>query len=42
MTTSSPPDHVLKNFRDRAVAYPQDVWVVDQPLFRATYEAVRP
>ena len=35
-------DYVLKNFRDRAVAYPEDVWVVDQSLFRATYEAVPP
>jgi len=35
-------DYVLKNFRDRAVAYPDDVWVVDQSLFRATYEAVQP
>ncbi len=35
-------DYVLKNFCDREVAYPQDVWVVDQSLFRATYEAVRP
>jgi hypothetical protein len=35
-------DYVLKNFRDRAVAYPEDVWVVDQSLFRATYEVVRP
>lgn len=35
-------DYVLKNFRDRSVSYPQDVWVVDQSLFRATYEAVRP
>ena len=28
--------------RDRAVAYPEDVWVVDQALFRATYEVVKP
>lgn len=37
-----PGDYVLKNHRDRAVAYPEDVWVVDQTLFRATYEAVKP
>lgn len=37
-----PGDFVLKNFRDRAVAHPEDVWVVDQALFRATYEAVKP
>jgi hypothetical protein len=36
-----PGDFVLKNYRDRAVAYPEDVWVVDQSLFRATYEAVK-
>jgi hypothetical protein len=35
-------DYVLKNFRDRAVPYPVDVWVVDQALFRATYEVVKP
>lgn len=35
-------DYALKNFRDRAVPYPQDVWVVDRSLFGATYEAVRP
>jgi hypothetical protein len=33
-------DFVLKNYRDRNVAYPEDVWVVDQSLFRATYEVV--
>ena len=37
-----PGDYVLKNHRDRAVTYPEDVWVVDQVLFRATYEAVKP
>jgi hypothetical protein len=35
-------DYVAKNFRDRDVAYPKDVWIVDQRLFLATYEAVRP
>lgn len=33
-------DYVAKNFRDRAVPYPEDVWVVDQKLFQATYQAV--
>ena len=33
-------DYVVKNFRDKDTAYPQDVWVVDQRLFRATYEPV--
>ena len=35
-------DYVLKNRRDRDVAYPVDVWVVDRNLFAATYEAVKP
>jgi len=34
--------YVAKNFRDRDVAYPEDVWIVDQELFRATYEPVKP
>lgn len=33
-------DFVAKNFRDRAVDYPADVWIVDRALFRRTYEAV--
>ena len=32
-------DYVLKRFSDAKVPYPEDVWVVDQALFRATYEA---
>ena len=32
-------DYVLKRFSDAKVPYPVDVWVVDQALFRATYEA---
>lgn len=40
--SGKPGDYVLKNFRDRLVAYPEDVWVVDQALFRATYEVVKP
>ena len=31
---------IVKNFEDRDVAHPYDVWVVDQKLFRATYKAV--
>jgi hypothetical protein len=34
-------DYVAKNLRDRDVAYPEDVWVVDQKLFLATYEPGR-
>lgn len=33
-------DYVLKQFSDRGEPYPQDVWIVDQSLFRATYEPV--
>ena len=36
-----PGDYLLKNHRDRDVAEPVDVWIVDQRLFRATYEPVR-
>jgi hypothetical protein len=38
--TGKAGDFVLKNFRDRDVAYPDDVWIVDQTLFRQTYEQV--
>ena len=40
--TGKAGDFILKNHRDSQVAYPEDVWVVDQALFRATYEAVKP
>lgn len=35
-------DYIAKNFRDREAAYPDDVWIVDQTLFRATYQAAGP
>ncbi len=35
-------DFVLKNYADRDVPTPEDVWLVDQKLFRATYQAVDP
>ncbi|MEK6260373.1 MAG: hypothetical protein AABP62_17275 [Planctomycetota bacterium] len=35
-------DFLVKNFQDRETAYPDDVWIVDQTLFRQTYEAVDP
>lgn len=38
--TAKAGDFVVKNFRDRDQPYPEDVWVVDQALFRATYERV--
>ena len=31
-------DYILKNAADRDTAYPANVWIVDQTLFRATYE----
>lgn len=33
-------DYLVKNFQDRGTAYPVDVWIVDQTLFRQTYEAI--
>lgn len=33
-------DFVVKNYRDRDVACPDDIWIVDQTLFRQTYEEV--
>jgi hypothetical protein len=33
-------DYLLKNFQDRDTPYPDDVWIVDQKLFAATYERV--
>ena len=35
-------DYVVKNYRDRDIAYPEDVWIVDQRLFHATYAIVKP
>ena len=37
-----PGDFLVKNFQDRETAYPADVWIVDQTLFRQTYEFVAP
>lgn len=31
-------DFLVKNYEDREVAVPDDVWIVDQELFEATYE----
>jgi hypothetical protein len=33
-----PGDYLVKNFADRDVPYPRDLWVVDQRLFAQTYE----
>ena len=35
--SGKPGDYLVKNFQDREVAYPEDVWIVDQNLFRETY-----
>jgi hypothetical protein len=33
-------DFLLKNFADRDSSYPDDIWIVDQLLFRSTYQDV--
>jgi hypothetical protein len=33
-------DYLLKNFADRDSPYPDDVWILDQLLFRSTYQVV--
>jgi len=33
-------DYLLKNYQDRDLPYPDDVWIVDQSLFRSTYQHV--
>ena len=38
--TGKPGDFLVKNFQDRETAYPADMWIVDQTLFRQTYESV--
>jgi hypothetical protein len=38
--TGKPGDYIVKNYADRDVAYPTDVWIVDRALFKATYQAV--
>jgi len=31
-------DYIVKNASERDTDYPRDVWIVDQTLFRSTYE----
>ena len=38
--SGKPGDFLFKNFSDRDTASPADVWIVDQTLFRQTYETV--
>jgi hypothetical protein len=35
-------DFVVKDFRDKDVAVPEDLWIVDSDLFEATYAKVAP
>ena len=35
-------DFIVKNYKERNNDHPQDVWIVDQALFEATYERVAP
>lgn len=35
-----PGDYLVKNYSDRNEPFPEDVWIVDQTLFAATYERV--
>ena len=34
-------DYIVKNYADRDMPNPDDVWIVDQRLFHSTYEAVK-
>ena len=36
--SGQPGDYLVKNAVDRDVPYPEDIWVVSQVLFEATYE----
>lgn len=38
--TGKPGDFLVKKYQDRETTYPADVWIVDQTLFRQTYEPV--
>ena len=42
LLSGKPGDFIVKNFEDRGADYPEDVWIVDQALFEATYERVAP
>ena len=33
-------DFLIKKYEDRDLVHPDDVWIVDQQLFAATYERV--
>jgi hypothetical protein len=38
--TGKPGDFLVKKFQDQFEPYPEDVWIVDQKLFQATYQKV--
>ena len=38
--TGKKGDFLAKNYTDREVEFPEDVWIVDQTLFGQTYQAV--
>ena len=42
LLSGKPDDFIVKNYEDRDNDNPEDVWIVDQALFEATYERVPP
>ena len=40
--TGKTGDFLVKSFQYRETAYPADVWIVDQSLYRLTYESIAP
>lgn len=38
LLSGKPGDYLIKNYVDRSIQYPTDIWIVDQTLFNATYE----
>jgi hypothetical protein len=42
LLSGKPGDFIVKKFEDRDNDHPEDVWIVDQDLFEATYERVTP
>ena len=40
--SGKPGDFLVKIFQDRETSYPADVGIMDQTLFRQTYESVAP
>ena len=42
LLTGKEGDFLVKNYEDRDNDAPEDVWIVDQTLFEATYVRVTP